>query len=320
VVEERSPRIFGGAPKVPAEPGMKSGPLLKVSVATTLQAEEAVAELLGNLLGQAASTYHDIERGTVCVSVYLADARVWSNAKRHSLLEGLRQMEKADLHPGSKRISTRKIRSEDWAESWKRHFKPLDIGSALLVKPSWSKRRALARQATVVLDPGLSFGTGQHPTTSFCLQQLVACRSKADARSLLDIGTGSGILAIAAAKLGYQPIEAIDFDADAVRIARCNARLNGVVRQIQFAHRDLTRLPRDNKRPFDVICANLIADLLITEHRRILGRLKPGGVLVVAGILRSQFESVRKVYETAGLKLQRHRAEKEWESGRFVFA
>jgi ribosomal protein L11 methyltransferase len=245
---------------------------------------------------------------------------VWSTAKRCSLLEGLREMEAAGLHPGSKRIWTRKLGSEDWAESWKRHFKPLNIGSALLVKPSWSKRRALSRQATVVLDPGLSFGTGQHPTTAFCLQQLVACRSKADARSFLDLGTGSGILAIAAAKLGYQPIEAIDFDADAVRIARSNARLNGVVRQIQFAHKDLTRLPRDNRRKFDVICANLIAELLISEHRRILGRLKPGGALVVAGILRSQFESVRKVYETAGLKLQRQRAEKEWKSGRFVSA
>jgi ribosomal protein L11 methyltransferase len=296
---------------------MKSGPLLKVSVATTAQAEDAVAELLGNLLGQPASIYHDIEAGTVSASVYLSNARVWSEVKRSLLLAGLRRMEEEGLDPGSMRISTKKIASEDWAESWKRHFKPLSIGSALLVKPSWSKRQGLARQAVVVLDPGLSFGTGQHPTTSFCLQQLVACRSKTNARSFLDIGTGSGILAIAAAKLGYQPIEAIDFDADAVRIARSNARLNGVARQVQFAHKDLTRLPRRDARQFDVICANLISDLLVTEHQRILRRLKAGGVLVVAGVLGSQFASVREVYEAAGLKLKRNRAEKEWESGVF---
>ena len=139
------------------------------------------------------------------------------------------------------------MRREDWAESWKRHFKPIEIGDALLVKPSWSKRRPRKNQAVVILDPGLSFGTGQHPTTAFCLREIVRLklakergrlarefktRHHADEpsalQSFLDIGTGSGILAIAAAKLGYQPVHAFDFDAEAVRIARANARANRV--------------------------------------------------------------------------------------------
>jgi ribosomal protein L11 methyltransferase len=173
-------------------------------------------------------------------------------------------------------------------------------------------------QAVVVLDPGLSFGTGQHPTTRFCLEQLVAARKEGNIQSFLDIGTGSGILAIAAAKLGYQPIEAFDFDLDAVRIAQGNARQNGVLREVHLTRKDLTRLPPGSRRQFNIICANLVYDLLLTEQRRILGRLKPGGTLVMAGILSCQFRAVRRVYESAGLKLKARQTENEWESGAFM--
>ena len=120
------------------------------------------------------------------------------------------------------------IRHEDWAESWKRHFKPIEIGRRLLIKPSWSRRRPKPHQQVVVLDPGLSFGTGQHPTTAFCLAEVARLVKNAPARSFLDIGTGSGILAIAAARLNYQPIWAFDFDPEAVRMARANAQTNQV--------------------------------------------------------------------------------------------
>ena len=127
-----------------------------------------------------------------------------------------------------------KVPPEDWAESWKRHFKPIEIGGDLLILPSWSKRKPKTGQAVVVLDPGLSFGTGQHATTSFCLNEIVKLRrsSKASELSLLDGGTGSGILAIAAAKLGYKPVEAFDFDPVSVRVARANATSNGVNRKV----------------------------------------------------------------------------------------
>src|ERR1019366_8464695 len=157
-----------------------------------------------------------------------------------------------DIGPG--RISLLGVSREDWAESWKLHFKPLLIGSALLLKPSWSRRRPGKGQAVVVLDPGLSFGTGRHPTTAFCLRQLVARRRSGESQSCLDIGTGSGILAIAAAKLGYAPVDAFDFDPEAVRIARANARRNGVAARIRFQRRDLTKLPRRSARQYSLIC------------------------------------------------------------------
>ena len=192
------------------------------------------------------------------------------------------------------------------------------------------------RQAVVILDPGLSFGTGQHPTTEFCLRQVVAavgrpplirerlkdaalCREAATAKSFLDIGTGSGILAIAAAKLGFKPVEAFDFDADAVRIAKTNAKTNRVQGKISFAQADLTKLPAKAAHKFDLVCANLISTLLIDQRDKILARLKPDGVVVLAGILKKEFEIVQKSFEEAGLKLVASRAQKEWRSGAFRF-
>ncbi|HXE42587.1 MAG TPA: 50S ribosomal protein L11 methyltransferase, partial [Candidatus Baltobacteraceae bacterium] len=236
------------------------------------------------------------------------------------LREGLKRIAECGLNIGSGKISCQKVRREDWAESWKRHFKPIEIGSALLIKPSWIKRRPRKGQAVIVLDPGLSFGTGQHPTTSFCLHQLArhATRNTQHiTRSFLDIGTGSGILAIAAAKLGYAPVDAFDFDPESVRIARENARKNGVLRKIYITRRDVTKLALHSAKKYDVICANLISTLLIAERTRILYRLKPDGVLVLAGILNSEFALVQRHFQRAGLRLIASQVEKEWRSGAF---
>lgn len=299
---------------------MKTGPLLKVSVTTTPEAEDAVAELLGTLAGQVASIYNDVETGKATASVFLTQASSWGAAKRAALRAGLSRIADCGLDLGPGRVSARKVRPQDWAESWKRHFKPIVIGTALLVKPSWSKLKPKHGQALVVLDPGLSFGTGQHPTTRFCLEQLVKARATDAGQTFLDIGTGSGILGISAVKLGYSPVVAFDFDADAVRVARDNARANGVGRQLKLSREDLTRLPVRSPARHDVLCANLIYDLLLAERGRILARLKPSGTLVLAGILHTQFREVRQAYEGAGLKLVASQREREWESGVFRYA
>jgi ribosomal protein L11 methyltransferase len=284
-------------------------------VATSAQAEDAVVELLQNTFGQPACSYTDVETRETVVRIYLPQ-------KPLQILDvgkGLERIGNCGLEIGRGKISLGRIRREDWAESWKRHFKPIAIGSALLLRPSWSRRRPASGQALVVLDPGLSFGTGQHPTTAFCLRQLTARRPGRTprSRSFLDIGTGSGILAIAAAKLGYAPVKAFDFDPDAVRIAKANARRNGVARKIRFMRQDVTRLPARSARKHSVICANLMADLLLNERNRILARLELGAMLVLAGILKSEFEKVRQAYEAAGLRLIASRGQEEWRSGAF---
>ena len=313
--------------------------LWRVSVITTPEAEDAVAELLGATLHQPVSTWFNLETGVSTVTAYLpqklmtlgapASRRRISSAPvrhRHSqeqvrreILEGLSRIKQCGLKIGSGKVTIAKVRREDWAESWKRHFKPIEIGNALLIKPSWSKKRPRKNQAVVILDPGLSFGTGQHPTTAFCLRELARCGKKEAGWSFLDIGTGSGILAIAAAKLGYAPVHAFDFDPDAVRIARANARANGVHNQLRIVRRDVTKLPIQPVRQYDLICANLISTLLIAGRRRIVAQLKRGGRLVLAGILKPEFLAVQKDFVKLGLKLAASKAEKEWRSGSFRF-
>ena len=136
----------------------------------------------------------------------------------------------------------------------------------------------------------------------------------------MDIGTGSGILAIAAAKLGYAPVHAFDFDPDAVRIARANARANGVHKKLRITRADVTKLPVHPAQQYDLICANLISTLLISERRRLVAQLNHGGTLVLAGILKPEFSRVQKVFEKLGLKLAARKVENEWCSGSFYFA
>ena len=320
---------------------MKQKPLWKISIATLPAAEDAVGELLFERLQQPTATYTDLETGVSTITAYLPQKPDW--AATHKILKaGLSRIKSCGLPIGAGKASLEKVRRENWAESWKRHFKPLAIGSSLLVKPSWSKRRAKKNQAVVILDPGLSFGTGQHPTTGFCLHQVAACRSKfrvprskvhkrtggrlstLDSRpstpSFLDIGTGSGILAIAAAKLGYAPVEAFDYDPEAVAVSNANAKRNRVSEKLRIRQADVTRLPRRSSKKYSLVCANLISNLLISEQPRILATLKPKGILVLAGILQTEFDQVQSTFEKAGLKLVTACTENEWRSGAFTWA
>jgi ribosomal protein L11 methyltransferase len=298
---------------------MKSNePLWRVSVTTTLEAEDAVAEMLGELFGTTAATYYNLETSVSMVSIY-RDQKLDSPKIRLKIAAELERIESCGLKIGAGKIEIVKVKREDWAESWKRHFHPLEIGKELLIKPSWSKKRPRKNQAIVILDPGLSFGTGQHPTTSFCLAELVRRRKNGTRQSFLDIGTGSGILAIAAAKLGYQPVQAFDFDPESVRIARQNARKNRVAGRLKLTRGDITKQPLKPARQYDLVCANLISNLLISEKRRIVNRLEPHGILVLAGILAVEFAEVEWEFADLKMKLLAKREESEWCSGSFCF-
>ncbi|MHB8520940.1 MAG: 50S ribosomal protein L11 methyltransferase [Limisphaerales bacterium] len=299
---------------------MRSEALWQISVTTPSEAEEAVAALLEDLFSQPAVIFWEEATRLSRVTVFSPDRSVWNSRKRAALAAGLKRVRACGLAIGTAKTVGKRIRREAWAESWRRHFQPLEIGPQLLIKPSWSRRRLRKNQAVVVLDPGLSFGTGQHPTTAFCLQQLVRCRKPGARQSFLDLGTGSGILAIAAAKLGYSPVHAADNDAQAVRVARANAQRNGVAGRVTIRQRDLTRLPVVSARRYHVICANLTNDLLAAEAKRIVNRLRPDGTLVLAGILASQFSKVRQTFAKGGLRLRSSQIEAGWRSGAFGFA
>ena len=298
---------------------MSVAALLQVSVATTPEAEEAVGIALEKVLQLPVSVYTNERTKIPHVTVYCPKLADWTASRHCALLDELRAIRAAGFKLGSGKISVRRLRRENWAESWKKHFKPMLIGGKLLVKPSWSRRRAVRGQVVVVLDPGLSFGTGQHATTSFCLSELVRCRNQGQVQTFLDIGTGSGILAISAAKLGYRPVVAFDFDPEAVRVARDNAWRNQVTDQVVLSQADVSKLTRQSREQYDLVCANLISNLLIAERERIIQRVKPGGLLVLAGILRKEFGAVQVAFEEKGrMKFLRGRSEREWRSGTFV--
>lgn len=290
----------------------------RLSISTRPEAEEAVSEWLEKFLRQPAVSYTELRTGQTTVTVFLERKPDWSKAVRDRIHAGLSTIERSGLAVGPQSFMLRRLRKEDWAESWKKHFKPMVFGSRLLIRPSWSKTARQRGQVEVILDPGLSFGTGQHPTTAFCLEQIVKRARRIRGQALLDAGTGSGILAISAAKLGYGPVEALEFDPEALRVARRNARINGVAGRIRFHRADATKLGRRPRRHYAVICANLLASVLVQARDRLVERLEPGGVLLAAGILASEFAEVEHAFKARGLKLAVSRHEQEWRSGAFA--
>jgi ribosomal protein L11 methyltransferase len=290
----------------------------QLSIVTSSEGEEPISALLERIFGATPAIYSNVEKGYSVVTLY-AKAPLHALKERHDeITRGFAELQELGLNLGSLEMLVKKVPREDWSESWKKYFKTIQIGSRLMIKPSWSKHKPKPGQAVVVLDPGLSFGTGQHATTSFCLKEIVtAVRKGSTPLSLLDAGCGSGILAISAAKLGYGPVEAFDFDPVAVRIARKNCGTNRVEKKIVVTQKDLTKMSFESRKKFDVICANLISDLLIAGRDKLLNRLAPGGLIVLAGILETEFVKVRKCYESAGLLLVRSKVEREWQSGAF---
>ena len=291
----------------------------QVTLATTLEAEAAVEGLLHAVFGIAPSVFTHPELRVPMVSVYLDEKKSITPAQRQAVAEGMARIAKCGLAIGDWKLDVKRLRREDWVDSWKRHFQPIRIGDKLLVRPSWRKDKAAPGQAVVVLDPGLSFGTGQHATTKFCLRQLVAQRHNGK-QSLLDVGTGSGILAIAGVKLGYRPVKAIDFDSEAVRVARENAKRNRVTAHLEPKVGDVTKLSPRARVKYDVVCANLYYDLLTANAHRLIARVKSGGVLVLAGILETQFSEVQAAVEGQGMVLKKTTRQGEWQSGVFVHA
>lgn len=299
---------------------MKTSGVSQLSITTTAECEEPVAALLESIFAVTPTIYASAETQRSTVTAYIKATPAKLRARKSEIESALAELEQLGLDTAPAEIQIAPVRREDWAESWKKYFKLIRIGSSLVIKPSWTKIKPKPGQAVVVLDPGLSFGTGQHATTHFCLTQIVKHRRQSKhkiASSLLDIGCGSGILAISAAKLGFAPVVAFDFDPVAVRVAQKNCRTNRVDHKVSVTRKDLTRLPLNSRQKFDIVCANLMAPLLIAERDRILHRLASGGTLILAGILATEFPAVRQRYESAGLELFAEKAEREWQSGAF---
>ncbi len=234
------------------------------------------------------------------------DAEV--DAKRRQIEEALYYLSRIDPHIPPP--SFRTVREEDWAEAWKQHYHPIRVGSRLLIKPAWLEVQAGPEDIVIELDPGMAFGTGTHPTTQLCLQ---ACEWLVRPDTLmLDLGTGSGILAIAAAKLGARRIIARDIDEVAVRMTQDNARRNGVANRVVAQHGSLEGLLSSPRR-FDLGMANITANIIRELASQGLQHLiRPGGAFVFSGILREQADDVAAVLASIGLVERDRREQGDW--------
>ena len=199
--------------------------------------------------------------------------------------------------------------ADDWAERWKAFHRPIEVGP-VRVRPPWEPARARSGEIDVVVDPGQAFGTGAHWTTRLCLELLVTSpRGRAEAKSgrakpFSDWGTGSGVLAVVAAKLGFAPVLAVDFDPLSVAAARANAQANGVA--IEVARADLRR----QEGPWaPTVCANLLRPLLLEVARRMT---RPPERLIVSGLLAGEADEVAAAFARHGLREADRRLGGEW--------
>jgi ribosomal protein L11 methyltransferase len=204
------------------------------------------------------------------------------------------------------RFRVETLSAADWAESWKEHFPPLPVGETLFVHPPWVRDMPPGRIG-IELNPGVAFGTGHHATTRGCLLLLEQVMRERAAGRVLDLGTGSGILAIAAAKLGAGEVWAVDVDPEACAVATENARANGVESVVHV------RAAADAAPgTFDVLLANLFAGQLVELAATMCGRLEAEGVVIGAGILEGEVAGVVSAWRCAGLRVAVRHQESEW--------
>lgn len=213
-------------------------------------------------------------------------------------------------------IAIGEVPDADWATDWRMHFRRERITERLVVCPAWDSYAPPPGEWVVRVDPGMSFGTGQHATTRACLRFMAdSFRRGQGAGRFLDIGCGSGILSIAAALMGFETVVAIDNDPQALSDTLLNSERNGVAGRVRCLNTDLAGFRPSGK--FDVIAANLLSEVLI-EHSAIIADLveiDPPGDLFVAGILRGQYPDVLSDYQVHGFKEMRSIDDDEWRSG-----
>ncbi len=207
-------------------------------------------------------------------------------------------------------LSARVVREADWANAWKAHFPVLRVGRRIVIRPTWRRHRRQPGDVVLALDPGMAFGTGLHPTTRLCLASLesLADRGTVDGARVLDVGSGSGILAIAAAKLGAVSVLAVDVDPIAVEASAANARRNRLVRRVRAREGSAPT----GEGPFDIVLANLIASLLVTHADGLVADLRPGGTLLASGIFANREAEVATAFEARGLAVGRRWTEGDW--------
>src|SRR5512143_2634543 len=245
-----------------------------------------------------------IDQDDSFIAYFPATADIKTIESELSLIMTLLGTSSADLEPT---FTRRLIPEQDWNESWKKGFKPLDVGRRFTILPPWEEKRK--GRINLIIDPAMPFGTGHHETTRSCLVLMEKYAADSGTKSFLDVGTGTGILAIAAVKLGFKRVVAVDTDILATDAALTNSRLNDAS-NIEIRQGSI----EDVSGAFDVIAANLISGVLVHLAPSIALHLKQGGVVILSGILTGQDVEVAESMTRAGLCLLERYPDGKWTS------
>ena len=210
------------------------------------------------------------------------------------------------IETGSLETVKRIVDGDDWIEIWRKHYRPIELGNVLIC-PAWIERKPKEGQVEIIIDSNMAFGTGEHETTSMVISLMQNYVKNAE--TVIDVGTGSRILGIAAAKLGAKKVVMTDIDYVAVKSAKHNCEINGVADKCEV---DLNNLLDDKNITGDLVLANITADVLLILSESIPSRVKNGGVLIMSGIIKSRVNEVIDRYSAIDFELVQRKDEGEW--------
>lgn len=260
---------------------------------------------------------NDIRPGYAVFKAYFSEGTDMSGiaSELKELLQGLPEY---GYDAGEFTIATGDVHEDDWADAWKKYFKPVAVSERLTIKPTWEDYTPRADELIIELDPGMAFGTGTHPTTVLCLRALESAISGGE--QVIDVGTGSGILAIGAIKLGADNVLALDLDPVAVSSATDNIKLNGLENMIEVCESDLLGVLRDDgaaatasvKPPVDIVVANILAEIILLFTSDVMEVLKPGGIYIASGIYKNKEQAVEAGLLAAGFEIVDVVRQEDW--------
>lgn len=275
----------------------------EIKIQTTNEAADAVTNIL---LENGCSGTALQGESPVSITAYLPeDNRL--DQRIQNIKTSLEKLPQSGLETGSIAIETKFIEEQDWADTWKDFFHTTRVGKRIVIKPTWEQFAPEKRDIVVEIDPGMAFGTGSHPTTYLCLELLE--KHMKPRSSVIDFGTGSGILAIAAAKLGASLVIALDLDETAVRAARANVIQNEMESKIEVHQAENLKFIGG---PADLITANIIAETIIASVEEIAHYLRIGGILIASGITKQKAFDVEQSLRNVGFDILQKRTQGEW--------
>ncbi|MDH2332306.1 50S ribosomal protein L11 methyltransferase [Paenibacillus sp. FSL R7-0340] len=259
---------------------------------------------------------NDIPEGQAIIKGYFAE-EVDMDRIRSQIEPRVEELRTFDIDPGEVQYELKTVDEDDWANAWKQYFKPLRVSDRLTIKPTWEDYEPASEEEKIIeLDPGMAFGTGTHPTTSLCLRTLESVIKGGE--EVIDVGTGSGILAIGAVKLGAKHVLALDLDPVAVSSARENTRLNGLEECITIKESDLLSVLNASdptlgiQLPVKLVVANILAEIILLFIDDVYKALEPGGIYIASGIWKNKEEVVETALKAAGFEIAEISRDEDW--------